>query len=284
MDSRRFILSPFFIVLLSFVVSSSVQANVDANKAFDFWNTEGWTLLSNHDGVIGPGSGGQDFDAEYLFYKYDADLNNLSVGLQTGFDVVDGKVKYDGVNYFAGDLALSFDGDVDLGDSSTRSNTYEYAVDFGLKTKNISGKNVDSWISGGRKGIDPEGLYQVEKWDNDILNSTSSPFAMTRGALETNLSMNDFGSGLVDRLDGSSSQNTSFYRKVTFNLDNIVSVGDLFTVDAHWTMSCGNDFINGNVDLARNSAVPEPSIIALFSVGALSLGMIGRLRRRRFTT
>ena len=53
-----------------------------------------------------PGWGGQSFDAEYIFYRLDG--NTLSVGLQTGFDILDGHVNYSGRDYYAGDLALSF--------------------------------------------------------------------------------------------------------------------------------------------------------------------------------
>jgi hypothetical protein len=140
---------------MSGTMTSAYATNWDLNKAFDFWATDGWNefgyvdgiagsgnnlLNGSPDGVIDPGSGGQKFDTEYLFYKYDSTTNQMSIGLQTGFDVIDGKTEYGGGDYYAGDLALSFatghvnDG-VTISDTSENSSTYEYAVDFGLWTK-----------------------------------------------------------------------------------------------------------------------------------------------------
>nr|MBC8386415.1 PEP-CTERM sorting domain-containing protein [Gammaproteobacteria bacterium] len=258
------------------------------------------------DGVIDPGNGGQAFDTEYLFYKYDANLNNLSIGLQTGFDVVDGKVRYgngtvyddnssSGKAYYAGDLALSFDGNVIIGDSSGENhntnpdpygNSYEYAVDFGLMTKDIDGNLVYSTNHSTTAGIDNPGLYKVKYWDNDIWYSSSSPFAMDYSPDDgqvTGLISNDSGSGLVDRTSHTG-QNLSYYRIVSFNLDNIIAEGETFTVDSHWTMSCGNDAINGNIQLTRNSGggnpVPEPSALALFAIGSLGMGFMGVRRKK----
>ena len=44
----------------------------------------------------------------------------------------------------------------------------------------------------------------------------------------------------------------------------------------HWTMTCGNDVIEGGVDSGPGNEVPEPGIVLLFGLGLLGLG----LRRR----
>ena len=68
-------------------------------------------------------------------------------------------------------------------------------------------------------------------------------------------------------------------------MSGISGLTDTFTVDAHWTMSCGNDSINGRFDITRSNTggnpVPEPSAIALMAIGSLSLGFAG-YRRRKF--
>ena len=279
------------LLFASLALSGAAAANGQNcdNDPFNFFTdpAKGWTQLDagGFDGKTNPGYGGQDFDAEYLFYKYDSSSNNLSIGLQAGFDLIDGKVTYgdwwNRADYFSGDLALSFDGST----NGANGAGYEYAVDFGLFTQTLGGDAVS--IDG--DGSDAAGLYKVTSWNNDISLPVSSPFAMDGGELLTDaLIKNDSGFGET----GSKTTNsrcggtttipcTSYYRVVTFNLDDVIGNASDFTVDAHWTMSCGNDYINGHTDITRNDVpVPEPSILALFSLGSLALVSSGYRRRK----
>ena len=74
----------FGLVCMGFQISS-------AAPIAGVWND--WTQFANDDGSVSPGVGGQFFDAEYLYYKYDYDDTNpmLSIGLQAGFDLDDGE-------------------------------------------------------------------------------------------------------------------------------------------------------------------------------------------------
>lgn len=227
----------------------------------------------NRQGYVYPGWGGQPFDAEYIFYKLNGSV--LSIGLQTGYDINDGE--YNG--YYGGDLALSFNG-ATPGDA----NSYEFAIDFGNETRDYYGKDaVDADNNG--DGIDAAGLYAVTGWNNDIYfdgpgpngNSSSdgklssSPFAMDNGNLV-------LGEGAGLGLLANSSQTTSsgqmsYYRAYQFDLMDL-GLSDISTLDAHWTMSCGNDAVDGEVSL-----VPEPSILLLMSTGMV--GLLGVAGRRR---
>ncbi len=141
--------------VLNFIFASSI-ALVSAASAAPLSVFSGWNMLANEDGVgsggyVGPGYGGQAFDAEYLFYKLEG--NQLSVGLQTGFNIIsdNGILFSDGRRYYGGDLALSFDGN---------TSNYEYAVDFGNATR---GYGTGAKISAGdsTQDTDAAGLYQV---------------------------------------------------------------------------------------------------------------------------
>ncbi|WP_457573676.1 PEP-CTERM sorting domain-containing protein [Desulfolithobacter sp.] len=203
-----------------------------------------WIMIADDDGVgdngfVDPGWGGQDFDAEYLFYRLDGDT--LSIGLQTGFDVEDGQVRHGNKWYYSGDLALSFDGD---------ASNYEYAFDFGLYT--------DSYYHT-LGTTDPSGLYQVTEWNNDIAFADSAPFAMEEGDLITTGSTSA----------GYDAAEDSYYRIVSFDISTL-SLATFTGFDAHWTMSCGNDAIDGT------APVPEPATMLLFGTGLAALATVTR--------
>lgn len=226
-----------------------------------FWASDGWTQFADDEGVgaggfVDPGWGGQDFDAEYLYYKLDG--NQLSLGLQTGFDLIDGKLTTGGKDYYAGDLALSFDGDA----SGAGGSGFEYGVDFGLFTEGYTSGPVDT---GSGTGIDPAGLYQVTAWNNDVYFHASDPFAIDAGTLVANLLSNNAG------YDAGAD---SYYRTVSFDISSL-GLGQGFGLDAHWTMSCGNDAIDGHISVPPPASVPAPAS-SLLLLG----GLAGLLARR----
>ena len=234
---------------------------------FAFWSTDGWTAMNvspaNEDGQVGPGGGGQAFDAEYLYFKQSG--NTLSIGLQAGFNLITGYVytSPQPLHYYAGDLALSFDGS---------TSTYEYGIDFGLLTKDYQLDKVDM---GSGTGIDPAGFYSVSQWNTDVYSghAIANPFAIDGGSLVSNLSLNAAGSGTP----AGSPSGCSYWRtSLGLTTDS--------TLHAHWTMNCGNDFIRGSTTLT-GVPVPEPSAFALMMLSLMGMGWAGskRLKSRRTT-
>lgn len=236
-------ISQTLLILVSLFCISAAQA-----APLSFWNTQGWTMIDNDDGVglngfVDPGWGGQDFDGEYLYYRLDGNI--LSLGLQAGYNLQTGKVNYQEKNYYAGDLALSFNG-----------GGYNYAVDFGLVTKDYSNKNVEA--DNDNNGKDAAGLYSVTAWNNNIAFAQSAPFAMDAGSLIVSLLSNT--AGYNNGLD-------SYYRTVSFDISSL-GLGSTFDFMAHWTMSCGNDVLEGGTSI---TSVPEPGTVMLLALGLLGL-------------
>lgn len=228
----------------------------------------------------------QSFDAEYLFYQYDKKTNMLSLGLQTGFNLISGVTQGAQGNEYLGDLRISF------------GNGIEYAVDFGLATKTTNGRKSLS-------GANDAGVYQTTdaNWSKETYyDSGTFKWARTGGTKVSDLLTNQAGSATgysyVKQGNGGSARfvkrnETSYFRQVSFNLKNVLGSNFDFTRDfqmqAAWTMSCLNDIINGHVRLAGYTApkpnpnppttsVDAPGTLALFG---LSLLTVCGIRRRK---
>ncbi len=235
---------------LALVFGASMVLSLPLNAAaLGFWSSDDWTLLDAEDnvgtdGYVGPGAGGQAFDAEYLYWKQDGYL--LSIGLQTGFDILSGQQDFAGDTYYAGDLALAFNG-----------GSYTHAIDFGLVTRDSDGVNVG--LGGGDQ--DAAGLYSVSAWNNNITYTISSPFGMDEGAYVSAITTTSGMGG------------DSYFRTATIDLSTLGF--NITSFSAHWTMSCGNDEVEGSAN------VPEPSALLLMAGGLL--GLFGGSARRRMS-
>ena len=274
---KQMVIGVSMFVSVSSAIGYETYQNPTGNNILSVFN--GWTQIAGDEGHIDFG-GGQDFDSEYLFTKVEG--TQLSIGLQTGFDILDGHVNYYGTDYYAGDIALNIQPSNSIVNNGT---SYQYALDFGLLTKNGYGQKVSddsNWFFGD-SGVDDAGLYEVTEWDKGVANyyNTRPVFAMTEGN-NTGIAV-DFSAKGYEANNGANNGG-SYYRIATFDISSIIGNADSFTVDASWVMSCGNDVINGSGSLVASNTsttkpIPEPSILALMGIGSISVLMIGMRRK-----
>ncbi len=239
----------FFILTVIILVSANAGLReANGTQLSYFGPSNGWIQIADDEGIVTPGGGGQLFDAEYLFYKIADDV--LSIGLQSGFDLVDGQVLYKNKKYYSGDLALSFDGD---------TGNYEYAFDFGLLTKNYYNNTV-----GGSPDV--AGLYANVDWNKGVYTKyqASNPFAMNSGSFVST----------ANASTTAGQEGDSYWRTVSFD---VTSLHSFTALDVHWTMSCGNDVIEAHTNMPNTSPVSEPATMVLLGSGLA--GLAGYVRR-----
>lgn len=212
-----------------------------------------------------PGGGGQKYDIEQIFYKYeDSDLNALTggilhIGLVSGFPPEGRPLD----NYYAGDMFIDF------------GNTGTYAVAVATST---SATNADD-----PSGVDSD--YFGRNYTNDgsanwlirdpVLFVASGPWRVARTPAIENLFTSNVAWGQVG---------AHYFLEIGVAVDG--GLEDVLTnpdggVGLHWTMECGNDVIDVHDDTPLEPTpqipIPEPSTFTL-----LGLGIAGAALRKKF--
>jgi len=251
----------------------------------DAWNsTRGAYAWEDEQYRPGPGVGGQNFDAESLYTGFDASTNTLYVGLVTGFDI-GGELS----TYYAGDLFIDFGNDYDqTGRASNLDGSAEVAYDlvnvatrwdlaFVLGRNGVYGGNV---ANAGSTSVDAIGTPNFTHANSPQGNPgfPSGPLSVTSG---TNYGNADFS--YTDNWGGGDHNIYEFSYQLT-GLQGQVWQNQLALGGwtAHWTMSCGNDFLDVGANLPPGTPLdPVVPVPAAAPLGLLGMGLVGILRKKR---
>jgi len=207
----------------------------------------------NDDGTLGPGGGGQNFDAEALYSGYDPGNGNIYVAMVTGFDLGGETV---GSLYLPGDIFIDFGSD----------GTWDLAFDLsdyvlgGSLVQSVDAIQNTGWtlehVNVGAHQVSPPEPFRVASGGTDI-GSASFAYRDNGDAAWTaswDHNVYEFGFDL--------SQGPASW------LTDVLNTG--YTV--HWTMQCGNDWIELPV-----GPVPVPPAAFLGLLGGIAV-----IAKRRF--
>ncbi len=240
--------------------------------AFSFWTAPAWaspiidgvfdrtgewaghfvaedTGQENH---LGPGDGGQLYDAEYLGLVIEG--GSVYFGLQTGHQVATNTVLP------AGDFAF------DIGSDGT----WDYAIDFLITGGTVNYSLIDMR---GTSLVDYSDTVATHAW-RDVRyssNAISSPFE----AIYTT------GDVLATFSGAYSDSAVDAYGQQSYVLEGMfdLSLFDILpgqSVTMHWTMACGNDYLETD----PTQPVSEPVTMLLFGSGLMALASLRRKREK----
>ena len=204
-----------------------------------------YTVEDTTTDYVGPGWGGQKFDAEAMYLTWDS--TTLYLALVTGFPNTGAGIEQGGTSYSAGDIAIDFGID----------GTYEYGVEIGNHSASYAHPNSWWGFSGDIGGVYKGITWKYSEWPGYEDVPLNMHYTVPQPTLAGNASgftyVNTYPN--IDPLYDHWVVETSIPKSVFGSDWN----GHL---RVSWTETCGNDI--------AAAASPEPMSIALFGIGALA--------------
>lgn len=194
------------------------------------WFTEDFV---DSGGYVGPGWGGQSFDAEAAYFGVSE--------TKLYFAIITGLPQTGVWGYDPGDIAINIGND----------NTYDFAIT--TRPTNINSSHTSTPGAGWLLNDNMEWTNTQIRW-----GGASDPWAVKSYGAATNL-----GSNFSYSVFG-----TDHYAIEAIVDNSLMGLRNGGILTLHWTMECGNDYINLNTTVQDLQPIPEPSTILLLGSGA----------------
>jgi hypothetical protein len=244
------------------------------------------------------GNWGEIFDTEFLAWRLVNETTIQVIGI-TSIDPVNGStivVNGESYTYHLGDVFINTDGN-----DATGYNGYDAALTAGSWSTDLTDPlhpgdaPYDHTMATGLYEItgvdDIHGITTVDAWGNNVtIAGLSNPFAVREGA--TQIGDVNLQTEIVDYealgIDTSTrNESTTYILEWTFDIADLPGLledpdsqtnFDLSQLTFHWSVECGNDFINVG-PRQEEPVIPEPATVALIGLGLATMGVARRRRR-----